>query len=111
MSEGNADTKAKNSANDSEGGGGEQDTCQDLRMPEINFATFVFSLNSSALVALGVVEDPGTGKKEKNLILAKQTIDILGMLDEKTTGNLSNDEKQLLTNILADLRIMYVKAC
>ena len=79
------------------------------QLPEINFATFIFSLNSSVLVHLGVIEDPATGKKEKNLPIAKQTIDILGMLDEKTKGNLSKDEENLLKNILHDLRLMYVK--
>ena len=58
------------------------------QLPEINFATFIFSLNSSVLVHLGMIEDPATGKKEKNLPIAKQTIDILGMLEEKTKGNL-----------------------
>ncbi len=81
----------------------------DTQMPEMNFPTFVFSLNASALFHLGVVEDPNTGKKEKNLPLAKQTIDILGMLEEKTRGNLSNDEENLLKNILTDLRLMFVK--
>ena len=56
-------------------------------MPEINFSTFVFSLNASALVNLGEIENPATGKKEKSLSLAKQTIDILGMLAEKTSKN------------------------
>ena len=78
-------------------------------LPEINFATFIFSLNSSALVHLGVIEDPSAAKKTKILPLAKQTIDILGMLEEKTRGNLSGDEEQLLKNILHDLRLMYVK--
>jgi hypothetical protein len=52
----------------------------------INFATFIFSLNSSALVQLGMMEDPMTGEKTKNLPLAKQTIDIISMLEEKTKG-------------------------
>jgi len=78
-------------------------------LPQINFATFVFSLNSSALVHLGAIEEPGTGKKVKNLPLAKQTIDILGILEEKTRGNLTSDEDNLLKNILHDLRIMYVR--
>ncbi len=79
------------------------------QLPEINFQTFVFSLNASALVQLGVMEDPATGRKEKNLSLAKQTIDILSMLQEKTVGNLTDDEDNLLKNILYDLRIRYVK--
>jgi len=84
---------------------------QQYSLPEINFATFIFSLNSSALVHLGVIDDPATNQKTENLPLAKQTIDILGILDEKTKGNLTDDEDKLLTNILADLRLMYVKAC
>ncbi|MDP7354230.1 MAG: DUF1844 domain-containing protein [Desulfobacterales bacterium] len=78
------------------------------QFPEINFATFIFSLNSSALVHLGVIEDPAIGQK-KNLPMAKQTIDILGVLEEKTRGNLTEDEENLLKHILHDLRLMYVK--
>jgi hypothetical protein len=79
-------------------------------LPAINFATFIFSLNSSALVQLGMMEDPMTGEKSENLPLAKQTIDILSMLEEKTRGNLDADEAAMLKNILYDLRIHYVKA-
>lgn len=79
------------------------------QMPKIDFSTFVFSLNSSALVHLGMLSEPGSDQKTKNLALAKQTIDILGMLEEKTRGNLTDDEKNLLKNILHDLRLMYVK--
>ncbi len=78
-------------------------------LPEINFATFIISLNASALVNLGVIDDPATGKKVKNLPMGKQTIDILGLLEEKTKGNLSKEEEDLLKNILYDLRIIYVK--
>ena len=78
-------------------------------LPTLNFATFIFSLNSSALVQLGMIEDPMTGEKTKNLPLAKQTIDILSMLEEKTRGNLDVDEAAMLKNILYDLRILYVK--
>jgi hypothetical protein len=77
--------------------------------PTINFSTFIFSLNSSALVQLGMMEDPITGEKSKNLPLAKQTIDIISMLEEKTKGNLDADEAAMLKNILYDLRIHYVK--
>jgi len=90
----------------------EPETEQDeaaFQLPEINFPTFIFSLNSSALLNLGAIEDPGTGQKAKNLLLAKQTIDILGMLEEKTTGNLTDDEAAMLKNILYELRMLYVK--
>ncbi len=85
------------------------ETESESQLPEINFATFIFSLNSSVLLHLGLIEDPATKQKTKNLPLAKQTIDILGMLEEKTRGNLSKDEENMLKNILYDLRMLYVK--
>jgi len=78
-------------------------------LPQINFPTFVASLNASALVHLGVIEDPVSGKVEKNLPMAKQTIDILSMLQQKTAGNLTADEDGMLKSILYDLRILFVK--
>jgi hypothetical protein len=81
----------------------------DYQLPELNFATFIFSLNHSVLVHLGVMDDPSTGKKAKHLPLAKQTIDILGMLEEKTQGNLTEDEEKMLKSILYDLRMIYIK--
>jgi hypothetical protein len=86
-----------------------QDREEDIRLPEINFPTFIFSLNSSALVHLGIIEDPASGQKSKNLAMAKQTIDILGMIEEKTQGNLSTDEASMLKHILYELRMIYVK--
>lgn len=78
-------------------------------LPQINFPTFIASLNASALVHLGVIEDPVSGKAEKNLPMAKQTIDILSMLQQKTTGNLTSEEDGMLKSILYDLRILFVK--
>jgi hypothetical protein len=86
-----------------------QDREEDIQLPEINFPTFIFSLNSSALVHLGIIEDPASGQKSKNLAMAKQTIDILGMIEEKTQGNLSHDEASMLKHILYELRMIYVK--
>ena len=86
---------------------GEQST--ETLLPEIDFPTFIISLNASALYHLGAIEDPETKQKKKNLPLAKQTIDILSMLEEKTKGNLTTDEENLLKNMLYDLRIIYVK--
>ena len=102
----------KNSGKVSTNGNEEQAAGWDAgksQLPKVNFATFIFSLNSSALVHLGILEDPATRKKVKHLPLAKQTIDILGMLEEKTRGNLTDDEEKMLKNILYDLRILYVK--
>jgi hypothetical protein len=78
-------------------------------LPQINFPTFVASLNASALVHLGVIEDPVSGQAEKNLPMAKQTIDILSMLQQKTAGNLTAEEDSMLKSILYDLRILFVK--
>jgi hypothetical protein len=83
---------------------------QTYALPKIDFSTFVLSMNSSVLVQLGLIDDPASGQKTKNLPLAKQTIDMLAMLEEKTKGNLTDDEEKILTNILYELRMLYVKA-
>lgn len=90
-------------------GEAEPEAGEETQLPEINFSTFVFSLSSSAFLHFGEIPDPSSGEKKKNLPMAKQTIDILAMLEEKTRGNLSSDEEQLLKNILYDLRMRYVK--
>ncbi len=96
-------------APESEDAAASGEDAESFQLPEINFATFIFSLNSSVLVHLGIIDDPASGKKVKNLVLAKQTIDILGMLEEKTRGNLTEDEESMLKNMLYDLRMIYVK--
>jgi len=83
---------------------------QDSPLPEINFTHFIFSLSTSALIQLGEIQDPVTQQQAKNLPLAKQTIDLIGMLKEKTKGNLTSDEERLIESALYDLRIRYVKA-
>ena len=85
-------------------------TTPEFLLPEIDFATFLLSLGSSALVCLGEMPAPGDEKVELDLPLAKQTIDILGMLEEKTRGNLTPAEENLLKGLLYDLRIKYVDA-
>ena len=85
------------------------DQGKDFALPKIDFSTFILSLNSSALVQLGMLEDPASGQKVKNLRLAKQTIDLLALLEEKTRGNLTTDEDNILKNVLYELRMFYVK--
>jgi len=82
---------------------------EEWHLPEITFSSFVLSLSSSALLHFGQIPDPITKKKERSLPMAKQTIDILGILKEKTKGNLTKDEEQLIDNLLCDLRIRYVE--
>ena len=77
--------------------------------PELNFATFVFSLGTSAMYHFGDFPDPVTKKAERNLEAAKQTIDILGILKDKTRGNLNDDEDRLLESLLYELRMRYVR--
>ena len=79
-------------------------------LPEINFSTFVISLSTQALMHLGEINNPLSGKVEVDVPTAKQMIDILGMLREKTTGNLNPNEDRLLEDILFDLRMKYVEA-
>lgn len=82
---------------------------KDEALPSIDFATFVMSLSHSALMHFGDTPHPEDGKTEKNLPLAKQTIDLLGLLEEKTKGNLTGDEERLLTQLLFDLRMRFVE--
>jgi hypothetical protein len=78
-------------------------------MPEVSFSTFVFSLSSSALVHLGEIPEPSTQQMHQDLMLAKQIIDTLGMLEEKTRNNLDPDEERFLKTVLYDLRLRYVQ--
>jgi hypothetical protein len=82
---------------------------QELPLPEITFSSLLFSLSSAAFVSLGAIPDPNTGKVEKNLPLVKQTIDLLGLLRDKTRNNLTQEEEALFDHLLYDLRMTYVK--
>jgi hypothetical protein len=79
-------------------------------LPEVNFSSFLLSLSSSILLHLGEIADPQSGEKKKDLALAKQTIDIITLLKDKTKGNLTEEEKNLLEHLLYDLRMRFVKA-
>jgi len=78
-------------------------------LPEINFITFLMSLSSSAFMHLGDIPDPNTGEKAKDLPLAKQTIDLLALLRQKTQNNLDQDEERLFDHLLYELRMRYIK--
>ena len=87
-----------------------RDDDQRAPLPEVNFNSLIISLSSSALLHLGEIADPSTGEKKKDIALAKQSIDIISMLREKTRGNLTDEEQKFIDNILTDMRWRYVKA-
>jgi hypothetical protein len=72
------------------------------------FLGLLFSLHSSAWMHMGKVTNPVTGKSERNMEAAKETIDLIGALEEKTRGNLVADEEKLMRQLLTELRMNYV---
>jgi hypothetical protein len=85
----------------SEGSGGD--------LPEIDFSTFILSLSHSALVHLGDAPGPVGSGSELSLPMARQTIDLLALLQEKTRGNLSGAEETMMEQVLYELRMRYVQ--
>ncbi len=79
------------------------------RPGSIDFRTFLLSMSTSALYHLGLVEDPHTGERAKDLGLAQQDMDILEMLREKTKGNLNSEEEKLFEDMMYELRIRFVE--
>jgi len=77
---------------------------------EANFSTLVLSIGSSAAMSLGLAPNPSNGKTEKNLEVARFNIDLLRMLREKTTNNLSQDEQKFLDSVTADLQLKFVQS-
>ncbi len=73
-----------------------------------SFINFLMSLATNAAAALGMMPHPGTGESGVDLELARHWIDVLGMLRQKTRGNLAPQEDQMFEGVLADLRMQYV---
>lgn len=82
---------------------------QGSMMPQVDWSTFIMSLSSSVLTHLGEVPDPESGNKTLNLDMARHTINLLSMLEEKTAGNLTPEEDRQLRDILFELRMKYVQ--
>ncbi|MBM4029660.1 MAG: DUF1844 domain-containing protein, partial [Planctomycetes bacterium] len=77
-------------------------------LPEASLAALVSMLATQALFALGFLQIKGEEPREPDLDLARYNIELLGALEEKTKGNLTPEEQQLLKNTLSDLRMGYV---
>ena len=82
---------------------------QAKELPAVDFLNLVVSMSHSALYHLGDAPDPATGAREKNLPLARQAIDLLAMLQEKTHGNWNGDEERVLSQAIYDLRMRFVE--
>ncbi|MBI5344804.1 MAG: DUF1844 domain-containing protein [Deltaproteobacteria bacterium] len=78
-------------------------------LPPLDFPSFILSLSTAVLMNLGVVENPITKQKEKEPAVAKQTIELISLLKEKTKGNLTEEEAKLLDDVLYELRLWYVR--
>jgi hypothetical protein len=79
--------------------------------PGISFAGFVISLATTAAVHFGDIADPNTGERhEPDLVAANQMIDLISLLQDKTKGNLTEDEAKLVDDLLYELRMRYVQA-
>ena len=77
----------------------------------VTFETFILSMGANALVHLGEVPHPETGEHAQHMLLARQTIDILGVLADKTKGNLTDQEARVLQATLYDLRMRFIECC
>ena len=79
-------------------------------LPAVDFSTFVLSLAHSALVHLGEAPDPASGRSvPQNIPMARQTIDLIALLSEKTKGNLTGAEERLVEQLLYDLQLRCVE--
>ncbi len=103
-SEEEAEKKSQSSAKTS------SDQSESIQDFKIDFSTFILSLTSSAFYHLGEIPDPKTGEKKMDLVAVKQTLDIISMLQTKTEGNLSEEEKKLIEQLIYELQIKYLDA-
>jgi coproporphyrinogen III oxidase-like Fe-S oxidoreductase len=83
-------------------------TSEEFAPPEPDFKFFITTLTLQASIALGHLANPATGKTEQDPTQAKFIIDTLGMLQEKTKGNLTREEQDLLENLLYELRLAFL---
>jgi hypothetical protein len=77
---------------------------------QIDFSTFIFSLATGAYIHLGLAPDPSTNQVQKDIPLAKQDIELLALLKDKTKGNLTTEEQKLFESLLTEVRLRFVEA-
>jgi hypothetical protein len=92
-------------------GGSRDESKERASLPPVDFETFITSLSASALLHLGAMPLPDGSTQEVNLPMAKHTIDIIALLEEKTRGNLTDAEARTMNTILYDLRLRFIEVC
>jgi hypothetical protein len=85
-----------------------EESSEKVPLPEVDFPSFIMSLSTSVFIHLGEIPDPTTNQKKIDLPLAKQTIDLISMLKEKTEGNRTEDEDRLMDELLYNLRMKFL---
>jgi hypothetical protein len=107
-SRGSAPSEGPGSSDDREPAA-EKEKGKPRSLPPVDFTGFVFGLGQMALVHLGEIPEPVTGQASRNLEQARHVIDILDMLEEKTRGNLAQEEADLLRTLKSELKLKFVK--
>ena len=90
--------------------GRDADCTAETSLSEIDFSTLIMSFASAAMISLGRMPDPTTSQVSKDLALAQQNIDIISLLQKKTSGNLRPEEESLINGILYELRTSYIES-
>jgi hypothetical protein len=91
------------------GTGARNSGAEQASLPDVDFATFILSLATSAQISLGAIPHPETNETSTHIPAAKQIIDVIAMLQEKTKGNLTRDEQTLIEQVLFNLRMHFVR--
>jgi hypothetical protein len=78
-------------------------------LPPLEFSSIVVLFYFPALVQLGLMEDPASGERREDMILAKRNIDLLDLLKDRTKGNLEEEEAKFLEDVLSQLKMAYLK--
>ena len=100
---------AAEGAADAGPGAGEGAAGRERGLPPADFKTLISTMATQAMLAMGAIPDPATGQRVAHLDLARHHIDMLGVIDDKTKGNLSEEEQQMLGSVVYELRMQYVQ--
>jgi len=102
--------RKESTAKEATGATDQGDAAQAVKMPPASFEILLSTLVTEAMVALGELPHPATGKAEVNLDHARYFIDTLRVLQEKTAGNLSPDEQRAIDSVVSQLQMAFVAA-